>query len=76
MHNIANKNIIGSIRQFSGLNHRMHLYKKISNINFINDSKATNVVATENALKTYDNIYWIVGGRTKQDNILNLEKNF
>ena len=45
-------------------------------VKYINDSKATNVVATENALKTYDNIYWIVGGRTKQDNILNLEKYF
>ena len=58
--------ILDQILQFKGLDHRMQLVSKINNINFINDSKATNAESTENALKTYKNIYWIVGGRPKE----------
>ena len=33
---------------------------------FINDSKATNGVATACALAAYDSIYWIAGGEAKE----------
>lgn len=61
--------IIQSIRTFQGLKHRMQLVAKIGNTNFINDSKATNAESTINALRAYDNIYWILGGKPKEGGI-------
>ena len=69
---ISESDIIAAIQTFKGLRHRMQLIKKIDNINFINDSKATNAESTENALKPYDNIYWILGGRAKNGGIESL----
>jgi UDP-N-acetylmuramoylalanine--D-glutamate ligase len=66
---ISELKIIEAIRLFKGLKHRIELVGKINNINFINDSKATNAESSENALKIYDNIYWILGGKAKEGGI-------
>ena len=73
---IAETQIIDAIKGFKGLTHRMQFIRKIGNINFINDSKATNAESTENALKSFDNIYWILGGRAKDGGITGLEQYF
>ena len=39
------------------------------NIIFINDSKATNGEAAAEALKSFDDIYWIAGGTAKEDGL-------
>ncbi len=70
---INEEKIITTIRSFKGLNHRMQLIETINNISFINDSKATNAESTENALKSYENIYWILGGKAKEGGIKMLE---
>ena len=70
---IHNNNIIDSIKTFKSLPHRMEFVGKISNMTFINDSKATNAVSTQQALSKYKNIYWIVGGRPKKGGINNLD---
>ncbi len=59
------------IQTFPGLAHRQQLVATIGNIEFINDSKATNADACEKALKTYmgQNIFWILGGVAKTDGI-------
>ena len=36
---------------------------------FINDSKATNTQATEQALKAFPRVYWIAGGKAKADGL-------
>ncbi len=54
---------------FPGLAHRMQRLGEIGGVTFVNDSKATNAAATENALRTYPHIFWIVGGRAKADGI-------
>jgi UDP-N-acetylmuramoylalanine--D-glutamate ligase len=64
------------VMSFKGLDHRMQLIRSIGNINFINDSKATNDKSTEQALKANDNIYWILGGRPKEGGIKSLKKYF
>lgn len=65
--------IINIICQFKGLDHRLQIVHSIDysqhKINFINDSKATNAESSENALKSFDNILWIVGGRKKEGGI-------
>lgn len=65
---VENK-IINTIINFKGLKHRMQHVGNIGKINFINDSKATNAESTLNALKSYDNIFWILGGRPKSGGI-------
>jgi UDP-N-acetylmuramoylalanine--D-glutamate ligase len=74
--NITEEKIVMAIKTFEGLKHRMQLVKKIDNINLVNDSKATNADSSENALKSFDNIYWILGGRSKDGGIESLQKYF
>ena len=61
--------IISAIKKFRGLRHRLQLLGEIDGIKFINDSKATNAESTENALKAYDKIFWILGGKSKEGGI-------
>ncbi len=64
--------IINIIADFSGLRHRAQLVKKIGNVNFINDSKATNAESCQKALESFKNILWILGGVAKEGGISNL----
>lgn len=57
--------VIKSINSFKGLKHRQEHVKSLDNINFINDSKATNSQSTKTALSAYKNIFLILGGREK-----------
>ncbi|NBV05747.1 MAG: UDP-N-acetylmuramoyl-L-alanine--D-glutamate ligase [Proteobacteria bacterium] len=68
--------IISAIKKFKGLRHRMQLLGEISGVKFINDSKATNAESTENALKAYNNIFWILGGKAKEGGIASLQPYF
>lgn len=66
-------NIHASMQSFEGLEHRQQLVKKIDNITFINDSKATNAEAASKAIKTYNDIYLILGGLEKEDGLNDIE---
>ena len=57
--------ILKAIRTFPGLAHRQEAVGTIDDVLFVNDSKATNVDAASKALTTFNNIYWIAGGRDK-----------
>ena len=61
--------IMAGLRSFSGLAHRMEAVGEIDGIRFINDSKATNAQAAEQALRSFKNIYWIAGGVPKAEGI-------
>jgi UDP-N-acetylmuramoylalanine--D-glutamate ligase len=76
LYGLKSEKIIKCIKKFKGLDHRLQFIKKIKNISFINDSKATTDMATEQALKASDNIYWILGGRSKPNGITTLTKYF
>lgn len=69
---IAPEKIIAAIKKFRGLRHRMQILGDIGNVKFINDSKATNAESTQHALKAYDNIFWILGGKAKEGGITHL----
>tara|TARA_B110000438_G_scaffold206993_1_gene198747 strand:- start:261 stop:1598 length:1338 start_codon:yes stop_codon:yes gene_type:complete len=59
-------NIRESLSNFNGLPHRLEHVLKIQDVNYINDSKATNVNATFYALETLSTKgVWIVGGVDK-----------
>jgi UDP-N-acetylmuramoylalanine--D-glutamate ligase len=72
----VSKKIVDSIKLFKGLKHRLQIVKKIANICFINDSKATNAESSEHALKAFDNIFWILGGKPKDGGIKSLKPYF
>lgn len=61
---------------FPGLAHRMEEVGRIDKAIFVNDSKATNADATEKALLSFDDIYWILGGTQKEGGIESLEPLF
>lgn len=55
-----------SLADFQGVEHRLEPVIKVSGINFINDSKATNVNSTWYALECMETaVIWIVGGIDK-----------
>jgi len=55
-----------TIDQFKGLAHRLEWLRKINNVDFYNDSKATNIDAALRAIKSFDRpIVLIAGGRHK-----------
>src|SRR5690606_14692852 len=68
--------IVTHINSFKGLRHRLQLVGSIGEINFVNDSKATNAESTKNALESYDDIYLILGGKAKEGGIDSLKKYF
>ncbi len=64
--NIRKEVIRESLADFQGVEHRLEPVIKVSGINFINDSKATNVNSTWYALECMEtDVIWIVGGIDK-----------
>jgi len=64
--NIRKEVIRESLSDFQGVEHRLEPVITVCGINFINDSKATNVNSTWYALECMeDSIVWIVGGIDK-----------
>ncbi|MCT6869698.1 MAG: UDP-N-acetylmuramoyl-L-alanine--D-glutamate ligase [Apibacter sp.] len=63
---IKNEFIKQSLMDFEAVEHRLEFVLKINGINFINDSKATNVNSVYYALESMKTpIIWIVGGTDK-----------
>jgi UDP-N-acetylmuramoylalanine--D-glutamate ligase len=61
---------------FAGLAHRMEQVARAGSVLFVNDSKATNADAAAKALASFNDIYWIVGGRPKAGGLDGLEPFF
>ena len=61
--------ILAAIETFPGLPHRLELIGTLEGVRFINDSKATNAQAAEQAMRAYPNSWWILGGRPKEEGI-------
>jgi UDP-N-acetylmuramoylalanine--D-glutamate ligase len=70
------RDILAGIASFPGLPHRLETVGVVERVRFINDSKATNAQAAEQALRAFPNAYWIVGGRPKEEGIDDLEPFF
>lgn len=68
--------IVAGFASFPGLVHRMEQVARSGDILFINDSKATNADAAACALDSFDDIYWIAGGRAKSGGIEELKPFF
>lgn len=66
---IRKQTIRESLENFQGVEHRLEHVLKINKVQYINDSKATNVNATYYALESMESpTIWIVGGVDKGNN--------
>ena len=65
---------VSSMKSFKGLPHRFEIFLKKNDVTFINDSKATSFTATEPALSSLKNIYWVLGGLPKKKDKINLSR--
>lgn len=63
---IRNERIRESLTDFQGVEHRLERFLKVHGIEFVNDSKATNVNSTWYALESMNHpVVWIAGGIDK-----------
>jgi len=75
--NISSDVMCSVLKNFSGLEHRCQLVKSHNNINWYNDSKATNVgacIASIEGLHKFGNIILIAGGDSKGSDLFGLNK--
>ena len=74
VYGLRKEQIRDSLADFKSLEHRMESVTKVRNIEFINDSKATNVNSTWYALESmHKPIIWIAGGVDKGNDYSILE---
>jgi len=66
---IENRILINTLKEIKPIEHRLELIKTKNYINFINDSKATNIEAVIAAIKTFNSpTILLLGGRNKGSN--------
>ena len=61
---------------FKGLEFRQQVIYKNKFVTIIDDSKSTSFSSTINLLKSYKNIYWILGGLAKKGDKFNLPSKY
>lgn len=64
------------VKNFKGLDYRQQIIYKSKKFLIINDSKSTSFSSSSNLLKSYKNIYWLVGGQHKKGDKFVLEKKY
>ncbi len=70
---VRKETIRQSMEDFEGAPHRLERFLKIGGVQFINDSKATNINATYYALESMrKDTVWIVGGEDKGNDYMEL----
>ena len=71
---VRKENIRESLSNFQNLEHRLESVGKFNGVEYINDSKATNVNSTWYALESMDRpVIWIAGGVDKGNNYADLK---
>lgn len=62
LHDIPDESIREVLSSFEGVKHRLQFVKSIDGVKFYNDSKATNVKASSNAIKSFDSPPILIAG--------------
>ena len=68
--------LLKTVNLFKGLNFRQQIIYKSKFVTIINDSKSTSFSSSINLLKSYKNIFWIVGGLAKKGDKFILPKKY
>jgi UDP-N-acetylmuramoylalanine--D-glutamate ligase len=56
-----------AIQSYKNLPHRMEKIAEFQNVQFYNDSKATNPESAIRALESFEHVFWICGGQPKDE---------
>ncbi len=64
------------LKSFPGLAHRMEQVGRKDNVLFVNNSKATNADSAAKALASFQDIFWIAGGKPKTGGLDSLTEFF
>ncbi len=67
--------MIKTLNNFTGLKYRQQIIYDKKNLTIINDSKSTSFASSENILKNFNDVYWILGGIPKKGDKFKLSKN-
>ena len=68
------KQFKNSLKKIVNLEHRLEFVGNLKNIFFYNDSKATNIESSRNAINSFKNIFWILGGRKKLGGLKGIDR--
>ncbi len=68
--------LLKTVNSFKGLEFRQQIIYKNKFVTIINDSKSTSFSSSLNLLKSYKNIYWILGGIAKKGDKFNLPSKY
>jgi len=71
---LNNTKLIKTLNNFKGLKYRQQTIFDNKNLTIINDSKSTSFASSENILKNFNDIYWILGGIPKKGDRFKLSK--
>lgn len=72
---ITNEDIRDALMSFTGVEHRLEFVREVRGVEYVNDSKATNIDAAWYALSSYEKpIVWIAGGRGDNNDYSQLDK--
>jgi UDP-N-acetylmuramoylalanine--D-glutamate ligase len=72
---VSNEDIRDALMAFEGVDHRLEFVRSVDGVDYINDSKATNINSTWYALSSYKKkIIWIAGGRGDSNDYSQLDK--
>lgn len=72
---VRSESIRDSLRTFEGVEHRLEWVRRLDGVDYVNDSKATNVESTYYALSSYVKpIVWIAGGRADNNDYSYLDE--
>ena len=71
---LNNKILFRTLNKFKGLKYRQQIIFENKNLTIINDSKSTSLASSENLLKNYNHVYWILGGIPKKGDQFKLSK--
>ncbi|MDO5604264.1 MAG: UDP-N-acetylmuramoyl-L-alanine--D-glutamate ligase [Paracoccus sp. (in: a-proteobacteria)] len=66
---LAPREIEAAFHTFAGLPHRSQTVRELDGVRWVNDSKATNTDAAQQALRAFERTRWIAGGLGKEGGI-------
>jgi len=77
LYGATTKAIVGVLTRFTGVKHRLQFVKEVDGVKYYNNSKATNVIATQTALRAFNQpTILLVGGLDRNHDLTPLAEDF
>jgi len=70
LYGVTNEAIVAVLCRFTGVKHRLQFVKDVNGVKYYNNSKATNVIATQTALRAFEQPVILLAGGLDRDHDL------